>query len=58
MPIADFLCVVCGEHRRATGRQLVTDLMQSDPIGSHQSVCTGATTPLPTTSTHGREKDR
>jgi hypothetical protein len=44
-PVADVLCVVCGEHRRATGRQVVADLMRSDPISSHRSVCPGPGAP-------------
>lgn len=40
VPVADFLCARCLHHRRVTGRQLVTDFLNSSPIEAHRTVCT------------------
>lgn len=38
-PVADFLCTVCGTHRRVTGRDRVTDWLRADPITKHRATC-------------------
>lgn len=38
--VADFLCAVCMQHRRVTGRAMVTDFLNSSPIEAHRTVCT------------------
>lgn len=47
-PVVDLLCVRCLFHRRVTGRGLVADFLNSDPIEQHRATCT--TTPKGTTS--------
>lgn len=42
-PVADLLCVRCWFHRRVTGRALVTDYLNSDPISQHRDQCPDAT---------------
>lgn len=38
--VADFLCTSCMHHRRITGRALVADFLNSNPIHAHRTVCT------------------
>ncbi|MFF7130030.1 transcription factor WhiB [Streptomyces sp. NPDC008240] len=39
VPVVDFLCTSCWHHRRVTGHRAVTDLVASDPITQHKTVC-------------------
>ena len=42
-PVADWLCASCLTHRRITGRQMVTDFLNSNPTAAH--TCTRKDTP-------------
>jgi hypothetical protein len=39
VPVADWLCTHCWQHRRATGKQRVRDLVASDPTTTHRTQC-------------------
>lgn len=45
VPVADFLCTRCMTHRRVTGRQLVADFLNSNPIQAHVCATTSKGTP-------------
>ncbi|MFC8515527.1 transcription factor WhiB [Streptomyces sp. NPDC057257] len=38
-PVADFLCAVCLDHKRATGRRRVTEFLRDNPVTAHGPHC-------------------
>ena len=39
LPVVGLLCAACLHHRRVTGRRLVVDFLNSQPIETHRDQC-------------------
>jgi hypothetical protein len=44
VPVADLLCTACWLHRRVTGRAMVRDFLNSQPMQTHRDQYPAKTT--------------